>query len=104
MRPNSDLLDLLLEVQSLDRIPRSGYLLSGISDPESVSEHTWQVAFVVWVLSDSIPEVDALRALEIGAQVILKATKVDGVYTDAPHPDKKAKRFESLDFGWINVY
>jgi len=44
MGPNSDLLDLLLEVQNLDRIPRLGYLLSGVSDPESVSEHTWHVA------------------------------------------------------------
>ena len=65
MRPNGDLLDLLLEVQNLDRIPRIGYLLSGVSDPESVSEHTWHVAFLVWVLSESIPDIDRLRALEI---------------------------------------
>ena len=65
MGPNSDLLDLLLEVQNLDRIPRLGYLLSGVSDPESVSEHTWHVAFLVWVLTESIPDIDRLRALEI---------------------------------------
>lgn len=65
MGPNSDLLDLLLEVQNLDRIPRLGYLLSGVSDPESVSEHTWHVAFLVWVLSESIFDIDRLRALEI---------------------------------------
>ena len=65
MRPNSDLLDLLLEVQNLDRIPRLGYLLSGISDPESVTEHTWHVAFLVWVLSEGISDLDRLRALEI---------------------------------------
>lgn len=65
MQPNVDLLDLLLEVQLLDRIPRVGYLLSGVSDPESVTEHTWHVAFTVWVLSESIPGIDRLRALEI---------------------------------------
>ena len=65
MRPNGDLLDLLLEAQNLDRIPRLGYLLSGVSDPESVSEHTWHVAFLVWVLTESIPDIDRLRALEI---------------------------------------
>jgi putative hydrolase of HD superfamily len=65
MQPNADLLDLLLEVQNLDRVPRFGYLLSGVSDPESVSEHTWHVAFLVWVLTDSIPDIDRLRALEI---------------------------------------
>jgi len=40
----------------------------------------------------------ALRALEIGAQVILKATKVDGVYSADPFKDKKAKRFESIKY------
>ena len=65
MRPNGELLDLLLEVQNLDRIPRIGYALSGVSDPESVSEHTLHVAFLVWVLGDHIPDLDRLRALEI---------------------------------------
>jgi uridylate kinase len=40
----------------------------------------------------------ALRALEIKAQVILKATKVDGVYTADPMKDKKAKRFDSIRY------
>ncbi|MCX5681641.1 MAG: UMP kinase [Candidatus Omnitrophica bacterium] len=40
----------------------------------------------------------ALRAKEIGAEVILKATKVDGVYTADPMKDKKAKKFETLGF------
>ena len=37
----------------------------------------------------------ALRAAEIDADVILKATKVDGVYSADPFKDKKAKRFKS---------
>jgi len=40
----------------------------------------------------------ALRAKEIGADVILKATKVDGVYSSDPMKNKKAKRFKSLKF------
>lgn len=40
----------------------------------------------------------ALRAKEIGAEVILKATKVDGVYTADPMKDKKAKKFATLSF------
>jgi uridylate kinase len=40
----------------------------------------------------------ALRALEIKAEVILKATKVDGVYTADPMKDKKARRFDSIRF------
>ena len=40
----------------------------------------------------------ALRAMEINADVILKATKVDGVYTADPVKDKLAKKFESLKY------
>lgn len=40
----------------------------------------------------------ALRATEIGANIILKATKVDGVYTDDPVINKKAKKFSCLKY------
>jgi uridylate kinase len=40
----------------------------------------------------------ALRALEIRAEVILKATKVDGVYTADPLVDKSAKKFETIRY------
>jgi uridylate kinase len=40
----------------------------------------------------------ALRAVEIGAQVLLKATKVDGVYDSDPMTNPKAVRHERLDY------
>ncbi len=40
----------------------------------------------------------ALRALEIGAEVILKATKVDGVYSADPHVDPEATRYDKLTY------
>jgi uridylate kinase len=40
----------------------------------------------------------ALRAVEIGADVLLKGTRVDGVYTSDPEKDPKAKRFEVITF------
>src|SRR5882724_2163102 len=40
----------------------------------------------------------ALRASEIGAEVLLKATKVDGVYDRDPKADPAAKRFERITF------
>jgi uridylate kinase len=40
----------------------------------------------------------ALRGTEIGAEVVLKATKVDGVYTADPKLDPKAQRYEKLSF------
>ncbi len=40
----------------------------------------------------------ALRANEIGAQVILKATKVDGIYSADPKKDKNAKKYDQLEY------
>jgi len=40
----------------------------------------------------------ALRAVEIGAEVLIKATKVDGVYDDDPHTNPKATRFDRLSY------
>jgi len=40
----------------------------------------------------------ALRALEIRAEVILKATKVDGVYTADPVTDRTAKKFKTISY------
>ncbi|MSU59542.1 MAG: UMP kinase [Pedosphaera sp.] len=40
----------------------------------------------------------ALRATEIGAEVILKATKVDGVYDSDPKKNPKAKRFAAITY------
>ena len=40
----------------------------------------------------------SLRAMEIGADVILKATKVDGIYEADPMVDKNARKFEELTY------
>ena len=40
----------------------------------------------------------ALRAIELGCEVILKATKVDGIYSADPKKEKNAKRFTKLRY------
>jgi uridylate kinase len=40
----------------------------------------------------------ALRASELGAEVLLKATKVDAVYSDDPRTNPKAKRYTRLAY------
>jgi uridylate kinase len=40
----------------------------------------------------------ALRAMEIGANIVIKATKVDGVYDSDPQKDPTAKRFRRLTY------
>lgn len=39
-----------------------------------------------------------LRGLELGCEVVVKATKVDGVYTDDPMKNKLAKKYDTLSF------
>ncbi len=39
-----------------------------------------------------------LRAIEVEAELVLKATKVDGVYTADPMKDKKATKYDSLTY------
>ena len=40
----------------------------------------------------------ALRAVEIGADIVFKATKVDGIYSSDPMEDSSAIKFDSLTF------
>ncbi|MGH2415968.1 MAG: UMP kinase [Microcystaceae cyanobacterium] len=43
----------------------------------------------------------ALRAAEIDAEVLFKATKVDGVYDSDPHLNPAARRYRSLNYGHV---
>jgi uridylate kinase len=40
----------------------------------------------------------ALRAVETGADVLLKGTRVDGVYTSDPEKDPDARKFDNISF------
>lgn len=43
----------------------------------------------------------ALRAVEIGAEIILKGTRVDGVYTADPEKDPNATKFKNITFNEV---
>jgi uridylate kinase len=43
----------------------------------------------------------SLRAIEINAEVLIKATKVNGVYSDDPERNKSAVRYASLSFDQV---
>nr|HPI90730.1 UMP kinase [Spirochaetota bacterium] len=40
----------------------------------------------------------SLRAVELGADAVFKATRVDGVYTGDPEKDSNARRIDSISF------
>jgi uridylate kinase len=90
-----------LDVRVLSCIPSSSFV-----EPYAVEEamtHMKEGRVVVFVGGTGNPFLTtdtaaALRAAEIRADVILKATKVDGVYSADPVVDARAKRFESITF------
>ncbi len=43
----------------------------------------------------------SLRAIELGADVVLKATKVDGIYTADPKKDPQARRYDQLSYDQV---
>ncbi len=65
MRRNHSILDLLLELQALDRVPRTGYSLRGVAEPESVSEHAFHTTFLAWALAAEEPDLDRARVVEL---------------------------------------
>ena len=40
----------------------------------------------------------ALRAIEVGAEVVMKGTKVDGIFSADPKKDKSAKRYDKIGY------
>jgi putative hydrolase of HD superfamily len=62
---NTTLLDLALELETLDRVARSGFRLRGVAEAESVAEHSFHVALLVLLLAPRERGIDVARALEL---------------------------------------
>ena len=64
--------------------------------------HVTLLSCQAYALSGALPlEVcrnAALRAIEIAADIVFKATKVDGIYSSDPMKDPSAVKFDSLTF------
>jgi putative hydrolases of HD superfamily len=86
------LISLLLETTTLKRLPRTGWLLRGVPDAESIADHSFQTAFVVLALADllnasgTLPTpLDVGRALAIAVLHDLPEARL----TDLPGPAQR---------------
>lgn len=79
------LVDLLLELETLDRVPRAGYYLRGVADPESVAEHSFHLAFLVWSVGRRVAGLDLLRALELALVHDLAEVRIGDLPRTALH-------------------
>jgi putative hydrolase of HD superfamily len=97
MKANRTLLDLLVEIQMLDRIPRAGFVLRGVADPESVTEHSWHVLFLVWALGAEIEGIDVGRAVEIALLHDIAEVRIGDLPRTSSHyfPDGAKKSAEA---------
>jgi len=99
----------MYEVQHMDepgRRKRMGQMLNQFAEPyiqRGAVRHLEKGRVVILAAGNGNPyfttdTTAALRAVEIEAEVILKATKVDGVYTADPNRDPSATKFDHLDY------
>lgn len=97
--------------QALERIGCPSKLLTALECPRVAEAYSWRAAvsyiehknIVIFVGGTGNPyfttdTAAALRASEIGADVLVKATKVDGVYTKDPVKYPDAKRYDRLTY------
>ena len=61
-----DTLQALTSLLALDRLPRTGWLLAGIEDPETIAGHIVSTAHVVLALAPEVsPALDVDRAIAL---------------------------------------
>jgi len=89
---HDQLISLLLETTTLKRLPRTGWLLRGVPDAESIADHSFGAAFVVLALADvlnasgTLPApLDTGRALAIAVLHDLPEARL----TDLPGPAQR---------------
>jgi putative hydrolase of HD superfamily len=58
------LIDFIAEAGRLKRLPRTGWVESGVPDPESVADHSFRVALIAMILSDA-QKLDTLKTVRM---------------------------------------
>lgn len=94
------MLELLLSAGNLKKLPRTGWLLRGIPNPESVADHSYRVSLITLILADSLRdrgfEIDVEKALKISILHDLGEGKITDLpleaqrYVDKKKAEKKA--------------
>jgi uridylate kinase len=103
---NSMALQDALEKQGLSTRVQSAIKMEQIAEPyirRRAVRHLEKNRVVIFAAGTGNPyfttdTAASLRAMEINAEVILKATKVDGVYNADPKKDANARRYKSLTY------
>ena len=106
---NSMALQAALESVSVDTRLQSAIEMKQISEPfikRRAVRHLEKGRIVIFGAGTGNPyfttdSAASLRAIEIDADVILKGTRVDGIYTSDPEKDSSATKYDSLTFDQV---
>ncbi len=83
------MLELFLELGNLKRLPRTGWLLRGIPNPEPIAAHSYRVATITLFLADELKS----RGVEIDVEKALKIALLhdagEARITDVPLPAQR---------------
>ena len=61
-----DIIDTMIRIHPLDRVPRAGYLLRGVTEPESVSAHSHSLALLTFLVCEEHPGLfDTAKAIQM---------------------------------------
>ncbi len=93
-RQADELLRLLSRIGRLESLPRTGWLVAGVADPESVAAHSFEVTLVATWLADHVDqEVDVERVMRIA----LLHDFGEALLTDLPRPVKELVGAEAVE-------
>ncbi|ASJ07941.1 oxetanocin [Thermococcus siculi] len=94
------LLELIIEAGNLKRLPRTGWLLRGVPNPESIADHSYRTALITMLLTDELKakgvEIDVERAVKIALIHDLAEARITDIpltaqnYLDKGKAEKRA--------------
>jgi putative hydrolase of HD superfamily len=91
------ILDFILEIRKLKRMPRLYWILRGIENPETVAGHIFTVAVMAWVFGNEKPKLDRDKLLKMALCHELSAVYTgDTTPYDRILPKDESKRKEIL--------
>ncbi len=91
--------EILIASETLTEIPRFGYVLSGVENPEKVSSHSFNVAFLAMIIAPLIEGVDANKAVKMA----LVHDLPESMTTDLPLVSKQFFRKDEAEWEAVKI-
>ncbi len=109
MTNKKEITKLFFEAGNLKMVPRSGWFLCGVKQPESVAEHSYRTALIAYVLAEK-KGLDNAKAMKMALfhdlheSRINDAHKVAARYMNKKETEKKAVDAQAKDYGFLKEY